>query len=125
MGGQPYPMVPGGMPGTQAPGATASLVCGIVSVAILPFACFCGFLELVSIPLGIVAAVLGFRARRRIAESMSTGNPIGGSGKALAGIITGFIAIGLGVIVGGFLLLVLVGVSTLPRFINAFPTPTP
>src|SRR6266478_6403176 len=92
---QPYPMVPGGMP-MEAPGATPSMILGIIAVVLAPIGCFCGFLEIVALPLGIVAVVLGFRARSRIAQSQGT---LGGSGKALAALITGFIAIGLALIV--------------------------
>src|SRR4029077_7333048 len=80
---QPYPMVPGGMP-VEAPGATPAMILGIVAVVLAPIGCFCGFLEIVALPLGIVAVVMGFRARSRIAQSQGT---LGGSGKALAGII--------------------------------------
>src|ERR1700694_691578 len=82
---QPYPMVPGGMP-IEAPGATASMILGIVAVVLAPIGCFCGFLEIVALPLGIVAVVLAFRARGRIAQSQGT---LGGSGKALAGLRSG------------------------------------
>src|SRR5712691_1785912 len=117
---QPYPMVPGGMPGMDAPGATASMVCGIVSLALVPFACCTyGLMELASLPLGIVAVVLGFRARGRIAQAQGT---MGGSGKAVAGIVTGFVAIGLGLIVG--ILVLIIGLS-FASLQNAFPSPTP
>jgi hypothetical protein len=104
----------------DAPGATASMVCGIVSLALVPLACCTyGLTELASIPLGIVAVVLGFRARGRIAQGQGA---LGGSGKAIAGIVTGFVAIGVGLIVG--ILVVIIGVS-FATLQNAFPTPTP
>jgi len=115
---QPYPMVPGGMP-MEAPGATPSMILGIVAVVLAPIGCFCGFLEIVALPLGIVAVVLGFRARSRIAQSQGT---LGGSGKALAGLITGFVAIGLALIVGVAVVFFAVSIGALQ---NAFPTPTP
>ena len=104
----------------DAPGATASMVCGIVSLALVPIACCTyGLTELASLPLGIVAVVLGFRARGRIAQAQGT---IGGSGKAVAGIVTGFVAIGLGLIVG--ILVLIIGLS-FAALQNAFPSPTP
>ena len=112
-------MVPGGMPGQEGPGATASMVCGIVGLVIVPIGCFCGFLELVSLALGIVAVVLGFRARSAIARSQNT---LGGGGKATAGLVTGFIAIGLSVIVG---ILITIFAVSLSHLANAFPTPSP
>src|SRR6266849_4226628 len=111
---QPYPMVPGGMPGMSAPGATAALVCGIVSAALTPFGCCTyGLVELAALPLGIVAVVLGFRARGRIAQSQGT---LGGGGQAMAGIITGFVGIALGVIIG---LLVVIGIASFATPRNA------
>src|ERR1700687_592850 len=115
---QPYPMVPGGMP-IEAPGATASMILGIVAVVLAPIGCFCGFLEIVALPLGIVAVVLAFRARGRIAQSQGT---LGGSGKALAGLITGFVAIGLALIAGVLILIFAVSIGSLQ---NAFPSPSP
>src|ERR1700687_5449838 len=115
---QPYPMVPGGMP-IEAPGATASMILGIVAVVLAPIGCFCGFLEIVALPLGIVAVVLAFRARGRIAQSPGT---LGGSGKALAGLITGFVAIGLALIAGVLILIFAVSIGSLQ---NAFPSPSP
>jgi hypothetical protein len=117
---QPYPMVPGGMPGINAPGATAAMVCGIISAALTPFGCCTyGLVELAALPLGIVAVVLGFRARGRIAQSQGT---LGGGGQALAGIITGFFGIALGVIIG---IVVVIGIASFATLQNAFPTPTP
>src|SRR5229473_8671910 len=115
---QPYPMVPGGMP-MGAPGATPSMILGIIAVVLAPIGCFCGLLEIVALPLGIVAVVLGFRARSRIAQSQGT---LGGSGKALAGLITGFVGLGWSLIWGAILLLVVIGVNLLPNFV---PTPSP
>lgn len=115
---QPYPMVPAGPP--EAPGATAAMVCGIISLALVPIGCCTyGISELASLPLGIVAVVLGFRARGRIARAQGT---LIGSGKATAGIVTGLIAIGLAVIVG--ILVVIVGLS-FAALQNAFPSPSP
>jgi len=103
----------------EAPGATASMICGIVAVVLAPIGCFCGFLEIVALPLGIVAVVLGFRARGRITQSQGT---LVGGGKALAGLITGFVAIGLALIVGVAVVFFAVSIGALQ---NAFPTPTP
>ncbi|HEX9100450.1 MAG TPA: DUF4190 domain-containing protein [Candidatus Dormibacteraeota bacterium] len=114
---QPYPMVPGAMP-MEAPGATPSMILGIIAVVLAPIGCFCGFLEIVALPLGIVAVVLGFRARSRIAQSQGT---LGGSGKALAGLITGFVAIGISLIVGVLILIIGLSFATLQ---NSFPSPS-
>jgi hypothetical protein len=111
-------MVPGGMP-MEAPGATPAMILGIVAVVLAPIGCFCGFLEIVALPLGIVAVVLGFRARSRIAQSQGT---LGGSGKALAGLVTGFVAIGLSLIVGVLILIIGLSFASLS---NAFPSPSP
>src|SRR5260370_11873730 len=117
---QPYPMVPGGMPGMRDAGATAALVCGIVSGALTAFGCCTyGLVELAALPLGIVAVVLGFRAPSRIAQSQGT---LGGSGQALAGIITGFVGIALGVIIG---LLLVIGITAFATLQHPLPTPTP
>ncbi len=106
----------------EAPGATPSMILGIIAVVLAPIGCFCGLLEIVALPLGIVAVVLGFRARSRIAQSQGT---LGGSGKALAGLITGFVGIGWSLIWGAILLLVVIGVNLLPNFVNSIPTPSP
>lgn len=106
----------------EAPGATPAMILGIIAVVLAPIGCFCGFLEIVALPLGIVAVVLGFRARSRIAQSQGT---LGGSGKALAGLITGFVGIGWSLIWGGILLLVVLGFNLLPSFVTSYPTPSP
>lgn len=116
---QQYPMAPGAMPGMEASGATASMVLGIISCAILPFACFCWFLEIIGLPLGIVAVVLAFRARGKIAQSQGT---LGGGGKALAGMITGFVGVGLAVLV---FILAIIGLATLSFISNSIPSPSP
>lgn len=94
-GGQGYPYgVPGAMTPQTDGRATASLICGVLS---LPLIFFCSAL---AVPLPIVAVVLGVLARRDIANS---GGLRTGSGMALAGIITGAIALVLMVIVLVFL----------------------
>jgi hypothetical protein len=95
------------------------MIIGIVAVVLAPIGCFCGFLEIVALPLGIVAVVLAFRARGRISQSQGT---LGGSGKALAGLITGFVAIGLALIAGVLILIFAVSIGSLQ---NAFPSPSP
>ncbi len=104
----------------EASGATVSMILGIIAVVLAPLGCFCGgLLEIVALPLGIVAVVLGFRARSRIAQSQGT---LGGSGKALAGLITGFVAIGLALIVGVIVIFFAVSIGSLQ---NAFPSSSP
>jgi len=58
-------------------GAVASLVCGIVGIACIPL-------------VGIVALVLGLKARNRIDASEGE---LGGRGMATAGIVLGILAI--------------------------------
>jgi hypothetical protein len=104
----------------DAQGAMPSMVLGIVSIVLTPFGCCCGVGEVVVIPLGIVAIVLGVNARNRVAASQGM---LGGEGKALAGIITGATAAGIGLV-----LLVLTilwfGVSS-SGLLNGIPSPTP
>ncbi len=64
--------------------AIGALISGIVGLVMLA-ACF-----LISFPVGIAAVVLGFMARREVEQ---TGDTQTGSGMALAGIITGALAI--------------------------------
>jgi Domain of unknown function (DUF4190) len=88
----PQPATPsysaGGTSGTPKTNglAIASLVCGIVG---------CFWIT------AIVAIVLGFIARNQIRESSGTQQ---GDGMALAGIILGFVWVGLGIIQFGFVL---------------------
>ena len=76
--GQPTPYAPPGVV-ADAQYAMPAMVLGILSLCLLPLACFCGIGELIVIPLGIVAVVLGFMARNKIAASQGT---LGGSGLA-------------------------------------------
>jgi len=85
-GQSPYP---GQTPGAQgAPGtnglAVAAMVTGIVSI-LLGFCC-----GALGVPGGIAAVVMGFIARQRVAQSNGAQT---GAGMALAGIITGGVAI--------------------------------
>jgi len=64
------------------------MVVGIVGILGL-----CGYL--IGGYVGIVAAILGHRARRQIRASQEQGTPEQGEGMALAGIITGWIAFGI------------------------------
>jgi|SRR5437879_5818775 len=115
---QPYPSAPPALlPDAQY--AMPAMVLGILSLCLLPLACFCGVGELIVIPLGIAAVVLGFMARNRIAASQGT---MGGSGKALAGIITGGTGLGIGILLGIAILLFGLAFSSL---VNSIPTPTP
>jgi hypothetical protein len=80
-GGYAYPTGPVG-PRTEGM-ATAALVCGIVAIPTV----FCWGLGVI---LAVVAIVLGFIARGRINKSDGM---LTGSGMALAGIITGVVAL--------------------------------
>ncbi len=83
----------GGYPGYPPPAptngkATAALITGISTLA-LSWCCGAGVL-------GIVAIVLGVRGRAEIRRS---GGAQGGEGVAMAGIITGAVAVVIGVVV--------------------------
>lgn len=95
---------PGWVPGYGAPGvrptngkATASLVTGVTSL-VLSWCCGFGLV-------GIAAVILGVKARREI---QSSGGAQQGDGLALGGIITGAIAIVL-----GLLILVVIGIAVI------------
>jgi hypothetical protein len=103
----------------SAPGATAAMVCGIVSLALTPFACFCWFLEIAAIPLAVVAIVMGFRARNAVRQSQGT---LAGGGKATAGLVTGIIAVALALVV---VLPVLLFFSATIGALTHLPSPSP
>jgi hypothetical protein len=86
----PGPVQPYGPPGVAATNgkATAALVTGIASL-VLSWCCGLGVA-------GVVAIVLGVKARREIAMS---GGRQQGDGMALGGIITGAVAVVLGLLV--------------------------
>lgn len=67
--------------------AVASLIVGIISI---PMSCLC---TLFSLPLGILAVILGFVAQSQIKQGTADGK-----GMATAGIICGFVSIGLAVL---------------------------
>jgi hypothetical protein len=108
--GQPYAL-------PDAPGSLVSMILGIVGL-VLSFLGCCGVFAVVPAGLGIAALVLGFQARGKIAAAPGQ---YGGSGKALAGIITGGIAVALAVIL--LLLSLALGVG-LRSLVNSFPSPT-
>lgn len=107
----------------QAPGALPAMILGIVGLVLFPLSCCCGVGGLASIILGILAIVFGVMARNRINAS---GGTLGGSGKAMAGIITGGIAVGLAVIgaIVYFVFLASSG-SILNALNNVIQSPTP
>ena len=94
------------------------MVLGIVSLFGLPLICCCGFGELVALPLGIIAMVMGFTARSRIAASQGA---LGGDGKALAGIVMGATAGGIAAIL---FVLYLVGAISVNWFGHPVGVPT-
>lgn len=94
------------------------MVLGIVSLGALPLACCCGLGELLAIPAGLAAVILGFNARSKIAASQGA---LGGDGKALAGIVTGGTAAGIGLVL--FFALAVFGLGT--SILNNLPSPTP
>lgn len=97
--------------------AIASMVVGIAGAVIgLPSFCLFGLCATgVMVPCAIASLILGYMAKREIDES---GGTIGGSGMATAGIILGWVDIGMAVIaaiVGILALLGLVGLSFLQQ----------
>ena len=97
---QPYtPPQPSYMPVSQptSNAATVSLIFGILSWVILPL-------------IGaIIAVIAGHMARREIRDS---GGQLGGSGMATAGLVLGYIQIGLSVLACiGFVLLLVIGAA--------------
>jgi hypothetical protein len=98
---QQYPYA-GGYERQDAPGATASLVLGIVALGALPFVCCCGVGELVTIPCGVMAVVFGINATRRVSASQGV---LAGNGKAIAGIIIGGSALAVGVVLVMFVVI--------------------
>ena len=95
-----------------------SMILGIVGLVLTPLTCCCGVGVVVPLGLGIGALVLGFQARSRIAAAPGA---LGGSGKALTGIITGGTAVGISVVL---LILVVVLRVVTPSILNAIPTPS-
>jgi hypothetical protein len=94
------------------------MVLGIVALAGLPLVCCCGFGELIALPVGAVAVVLGVAARNRVAASQGA---LGGDGKALAGIVTGGTAAGIAAVL---FVLYLLGVIVTGSGNLVGPTPT-
>lgn len=106
----------------EASGATPAMVLGIISLVVVPLACCCGIGAGASIILGLIAVVFGIMARNRVNAS---GGTLGGGGKAMAGIITGGIAVALAVI-GAIIYIALIASSgSIVNYLNSFITPTP
>lgn len=84
----PTPPPPAGAP-QQQPKNTQGLVAMILGIVSIPLVC-CLFL---GIPVGIAAVILGVQGKKLADQGAATNR-----GQALAGIITGAVAIGLGVI---------------------------
>ncbi len=94
--GYAAPAAPTGATQANAPGAVGSLVCGILAIVML------GILT------GIPAVVMGGRAKRRIRES---GGRLGGDGMATAGLVLGWVSIGLTLLVVLFYAAVIAAVA--------------
>jgi len=106
----------------EASGATPAMVLGIISLVIVPLACCCGIGSIAPIVTGILAVIFGFMARNRV---NSSGGTLGGGGKAMAGIITGGIAVVLAVF-GAILYIALIASSgSIVNYLNSLQTPTP
>jgi hypothetical protein len=76
--------------------ATASLVLGICGLVVCPFVC------------SVLALVFGYQARGQIDES---GGQIGGRSSAVAGIVLGWVGVGLCVLALAFFIFVVVAAS--------------
>src|SRR3954451_13731210 len=78
----PAQQYPGWVPPPRTPGqAYAAMILGII-----------GLFPICPVILSVIAVILGFMARNEIERS---GGQLGGAGIAMAGIITGFVGIGL------------------------------
>jgi hypothetical protein len=101
--GQQYPPPGYGQaPGPRTNGkATAALITGLTTL-VLSWCCGLGIA-------GVVAIVLGVKARNEIRAS---GGHQEGDGMALAGIITGAVAVVLGLVVLAFIIIALVSADT-------------
>jgi hypothetical protein len=107
----------------DAQGAMPAMVLGIISLVVLPLGCCCGIGSIASVVMGILAVVFGVQARNRISAS---GGTLGGSGKAMAGIVCGGIAAGLAAILFILGLVIGLGSGTFFNVINnAIQTPSP
>jgi hypothetical protein len=85
--------------------ATASLVLGIVSILI-------SFLWFIGLIPGIIAVALGFRAR----DVFRTNPGLQGSGVATAGLVCGWVGIGLSVLIGVLLIIFAIALSHTPGY---------
>jgi hypothetical protein len=77
------------MPG-QAPNNTQGLIAMILGIAAIPLLC-CFYL---GVPVGITAGVLGYLGKKKAEQGLATNR-----GQAMAGLILGAVAVGLGVLV--------------------------
>ena len=98
----PYPP-PAGAPGA-APNNTFGLISLILGIAAIPLVCcfYIGF------PLGIAAAVLGYLGKQKAEQGLATNR-----GQAMAGLICGLSAVGLGIL---FIILTVVLNVALPSY---------
>jgi hypothetical protein len=94
----------GGAPGA-APNNTLGLVAMILGIVAFPLLC-CFYL---GIPVGVAAAVMGFMGKQKAEQGLATNR-----GQALAGLICGAIAAGLGVIL--LILVFAVGAFDIPTY---------
>lgn len=75
--------------------AIAALSLGICSLAFL-------WIVVAGLVLGIAAVIFGHYALKKIAESEAAGAPLSGRGVAIAGLITGYMGVVIGIIHVGF-----------------------
>jgi hypothetical protein len=95
--GAPPPGDPLGLPQRPRndPMAIAAMGVGIGAAVLALFGCCCTPVGVLGTVAGIVAAVIGFLSRKRVLES---GGTVGGAQQALVGMITGGVAVALGVL---------------------------
>lgn len=82
--------------------AIASMICGIASVV------FCWLYLIVPLGLGIAAVVMGHISLKKIKNDSA----LGGKPLAITGLITGYVGIALSVIIGAFLIIGLIFLSS-------------
>ncbi|WP_396652864.1 DUF4190 domain-containing protein [Microbacterium sp.] len=76
----------------------ASMICGIASVL------FCWVYLILPLALGLAAVIMGHISLKRIKNDSA----LGGKPLAITGLITGYVGIALGVIIGAFLIFAII-----------------
>lgn len=82
--------------------AIASLICGIIALV------FCWGYLVLPLLAGIPAVITGHLALKKVKSDPT----LGGKGLALTGLITGYVGIGLGLIIGAFFVIFIIAATT-------------